>query len=544
VLVSDPKCKASILNRQYQSVFSKEGSSEILTPADISSPAMPEINISRDGVLKLLLNLKENKASGPDMIPPRVLKSAAHPISFCLELIFKASLATGTVPNDWKQANITPVFKKGERFKPSNYRPVSLTCICSKLLEHIVVSNMMSHFDSHNILADCQHGFRSKRSCETQLIGLTQELHEHLDNREQMDMIVLDFSKAFDKVPHKRLMSKLNNYGVCGPTYDWIRSFLMDRSQRVVVDGETSEWIHVESGVPQGTVLGPVLFLAYINDLPESVDSKVRLFADDCVMYRPITSTMDCELLQEDLSRLETWENKWLMSFNASKCSTITITRKLKKIDFEYAIHDTILERVKSATYLGVELSCDLTWSINIDKAANKANRQLAFIRRNLKIRNSKVKEIAYFGLVRPILEYCGTIWDPHQKKYQKKLEMVQRRAARFVLNRHHNTSSVTEMLKELKWELLEHRRNRARLTMFFKVQHALVAVPIPDCVQPPKRQRPGHPNQFRIPHCNTESYRQSFFPRALRQWNGLPPDITSQGSLPLFVTALSSHKF
>jgi hypothetical protein len=163
--------------------------------------------------------LKENKASGPDHISPRVLKAAANPISFCLERIFHASMSTGTVPKDWTQANITPVFKKGERFKASNYRPVSLTCICSKLLEHIVVSNMMSHFDQNDTLVDCQHGFRSKRSCETQLLSLTQELHQNLEDYEQVDMVVLDFSKAFDKVPHKRLMSKLWNYGIRGKTH-------------------------------------------------------------------------------------------------------------------------------------------------------------------------------------------------------------------------------------------------------------------------------------------------------------------------------------
>jgi hypothetical protein len=234
------------------------------------------------------------------------------------------------------------------------------------------------------------------------------------------------------------------------------------------------------------------------------------------------------------------------MSFNASKCNSITITRKVKKIDSEYSLHSTVLERVKNATYLGIELSCDLTWSTNIVKAANKANRQLAFIRRNLKILNSKVKETAYFGLVRPILEYGATIWDPHHKKYKKKLEMIQRRAARFVLNRYHiiTPGCVTKMLDELQWELLEHRRSRARLNMFFKVQHALIAIPIPNCVKAKKRQRPGYPNQYQIPQCNTDSYKESFFPRTLKQWNGLPPAITSQSSPSLFSTALSSHSF
>ena len=240
LLISDSKAKAGILNRQYQSVFSREDPSDIPAPSGTPYPPMPQINISRNGILKQLLDLKINKASGPDLIPPRVLKAAANPISFCLERIFQASLSTGIVPNDWRQANITPVFKKGERFKASNYRPVSLTCICSKLLEHIVVSNMMSHFEENSILADCQHGFRSKRSCETQLLSLTQELHQNLEDNEQVDMVVLDFSKAFDKVPHKRLMSKLWNYGVRGNTHGWIESFLMNRTQRVIVDGESS----------------------------------------------------------------------------------------------------------------------------------------------------------------------------------------------------------------------------------------------------------------------------------------------------------------
>jgi hypothetical protein len=544
LLVSDSKAKAGILNRQYESVFSREDSSNIPAPSDPPSPPMPEIEISRNGILKQLQDLKVDKASGPDLIPPKILKAAANPISFCLERIFQASLSTGTVPDDWKQANITPVFKKGERFKASNYRPVSLTCICSKLLEHIVVSNLMAHFDKHDILVDCQHGFRSKRSCETQLLGLVQELHQNLEDKEQVDMVVLDFSKAFDKVPHKRLMTKLWNYGVKGNTHGWIESFLMNRTQRVVVDGESSDWADVKSGVPQGTVLGPVLFLAYINDLPSSVQAHTRLFADDCVMYRSVKSNEDHASLQQDLRNLELWEQKWCMTFNADKCSTITITRKKKPLNFSYELHSQILERVDSATYLGVELSSDLTWARHIDKTTAKANRQLAFIRRNLPIRNTTVKSAAYIGLVRPILEYCAPVWNPHHKKYISQIEMVQRRAARFVCSRYHNTSSVTEMLGKLQWESLEHRRIRAGLMVFYKIQFSLVAIPLPAIVVRPEKPRPGYPHQYRIPYCNTESYKNSYFPRIIRQWNSLPATIACQGSLPLFKTALSSHSF
>ena len=226
-----------------------------------------------------------------------------------------------------------------------------------------------------------------KRSCETQLLSLAQELHQNLEDKEQIDMVVLDFSKAFDKVPHKRLMAKLHNYGIKSPTHNWIESFLVNRKQRVVVDGEESEWADVQSGVPQGTVLGPILFLAFINDLPDSVKANTRLFADDCVVYRSVKSDEDCEALQSDLAHLEEWERKWCMHFNPDKCNTISITRKKKRINFQYTLHGQNLKRVDSATYLGVELQSDLTWSKHINKTAMKANRQLGFLKRNIPIK-------------------------------------------------------------------------------------------------------------------------------------------------------------
>ena len=355
---------------------------------------------------------------------------------------------------------------------------------------------------------------------------------------------VLDFSKAFDKVPHKRLMAKLQNYGVRGNTHGWIESFLTNRTQRVVVDGQASDWANVQSGVPQGTVLGPILFLAFINDLPSAVQARTRLFADDCVIYRSIKSRDDCAALQQDLAQLELWEKKWCMSFNPDKCNSISITRKKNTIDHSYMLHGQVLEHVNSATYLGVQLTSDLTWSNHINRTTAKANKQLGFLKRNLPIHNPKLKEMAYIGLVRPILEYCAPVWDPHHKKYINEIEMVQRRAARFALNEYDRTSSVTEMLNRLNWESLEHRRRKARLVVFYKIQYFLIAVPIPPIVIRPDNPRPGYPHHFRIPYCSTEAYKQSFFPRTIKNWNDLPYSIACQGSLTLFQTALSSHSF
>jgi hypothetical protein len=206
----------------------------------------------------VLKNLDPSKTNGPDEIPARILKEyecVPHLASF-----YNFSQSRGKVPSDWRQANVTPVFKKGEKYLVSNYRPVSLTCICCKVLEHIVMSNMLKHLEVHNILVDCQHGFRSKRSCETQLIPLTHEITNHLHSGIQNDLIILDFSKAFDKVPQKKLLCKLDNYGIRNTTLRWIGSFLNNRMQQVVLDGESSSKLPIVSGVPQGSVLGTFSF--------------------------------------------------------------------------------------------------------------------------------------------------------------------------------------------------------------------------------------------------------------------------------------------
>ena len=542
LLVSDSKSKARILNHQYQSVFSKEDSADIPEPNEPESPTMPEIVVTEEGVFKQLSTLQENKASGPDKIPSRILKAAAKPLSRCLTLLYNSSLKSGSLPHDWRTANITPIFKKGERFKPSNYRPVSLTCICSKVIEHIIVSQLLDHFDKYSILSNCQHGFRSQHSCETQLISLTQELHETLEEKSQVDMIVLDFSKAFDKVPHQRLMKKLWNYSVRGQTHSWIKSFLMNRLQRVMVDGENSEWVKVESEVPQGTVLGPVLFLSYINDLPKSVKhSHVRLFADDCVLYRQVKSESDCELLQDDLQNLEKWEQKWSMSFNPSKCNSINITRK-QKITHNYSLHNQTLDNVKSTTYLGVELASDLTWSNHINKTCAKGNKQLAFLRRNLQVKNREIKSSAYIGLVRPSVEYCSTIWDPHFHKYIDNIEKIQRRAARFVFSVYRRKAPVTAMINNLGWESLELRRRKARLTMFFKIQQNLVAIPLPPFIIRPARPKPDLPHVFRVVYASTESYRNSFSIRTIKDWNRLPVSTGTLVTLSSFKDAISPN--
>jgi hypothetical protein len=334
------------------------------------------------------------------------------------------------------------------------------------------------------------------------------DITNNLDVGRQTDCLIMDFNKAFDKVSHCLLTHKLDHYGVRGKSNIWIRNFLSNRKQTVVVEGETSDYINVESGIPQGSVLGPSLFL-YINDMPENIKSTVRLFADDTIVYLTITSDVDRLHLQEDLDRLAHWEQTWKMSFHPEKCNVLSITKKRNPVTNCYILHGHQLEQVQSAKYLGVSIT-------NICK---KASNTLSFLKRNLNISNSNLKEKAYQSLVRPTLEYACTTWNPYHQNNKHRIEMVQRRAARYVKNRYHNTSgsSVTEIIGQLQWTSLEERRKTARLILLYKISNGLVKIDAPDrLITPTRFSRNMHRKSFQIPACHTTARRETFYPRTI----------------------------
>ena len=347
-------------------------------------------------------------------------------------------------------------------------------------------------------------------------------------------------------VRHQRLLQKLNFYGIRGNILDWITQWLTSRTQRVVVDGEESEHVHVKSGVPQGTVLGPLMFLIYINDIADNInfETHIRLFADDCVLYRAIHSTNDSKCLQEDLDSLTDWATRWQMSFNTAKCSILRVTTKKNPLLHSYKMNNDDLNSVKHHPYLGIELTHNLKWTNHINNITLKANKALWFIRRNLWRCPASIKQQMYFALVRPILEYASVIWDPHTSADIQKVEMVQRRAARFVNNNYKKSEgTVTDLLTKMNWQTLEQRRKNARLIILFKIQNQDIAVPIPDYIQRPKasQTRQYHATKFRVMAPRSNAYKFSFFPRTILDWNSLPSSLLDCKKLDIFKTGLSN---
>ena len=472
-----------------------------------------KLHISNSGVLDQLNKLNPSKAQGPDGIPPWFLNTYAAQLAPILQNIFQLSVDSSQVPEAWKNANVTAIYKKGSRAEAANYRPILLTSVASKLLEHIIHSHVMKHLEKHNILTDSQRGFRAKMSTETQLIQTIHDISKSLDKKEIVDMAILDFTKAFDKVPHKRRIHKLNYYGITGSIATWIETFLTGRTQQVVVNGATSSSTIVTSGVPQGTVLGPLLFLLYINDLPDNLSTSVRLFADDCILYTPIRTQNDSSLLQNDLLKLQKWQDTWLMKFNPDKCYTMTLATRTPTSNM-YTFCGQTLTSVTYHCYLGIHLSNTLNWTNQTKVASTKAQQTLGVIRRNLNKCPTHIKAVAYTSLVRPILEYASAAWDPHSQHNINTLERIQRQAARFCKNNYsREPGSVTKLLQELGWETLQARRKHKRITTLYKMEHNIIHIPLDQYIIHNTRCSRKHNSQFLQIRHSSNTFGESFSP-------------------------------
>ena len=344
---------------------------------------MPEISITKDDVVNEISSINKDKSCGPDEIEIKMLQELIEHVADPITNLLLKSVDQGILPDDWKEAIVTPVFKKGAKNIAENYRPISLTSIICKILESIIKKQIVKHLIDEKLFANEQHGFIKGRSVTTQLLKFLDICTQIYAAGGVVDVIYLDFAKAFDTVPHRRLLAKLEAYGIHGKVLNWIKEFLKDRKQRVRVNGEYSEAASVMSGIPQGSVLGPILFLVFINDLPPEVESDAMLFADDSKIYRLIQTIEDSLQLQNDIDNLVEWTNKWLLEFNLSKCHVLSIGEIENIVHAHYyMMKNHVLEHVFEERDLGVVIDSQLTFDEHINQKIKKANAMVGLIRR------------------------------------------------------------------------------------------------------------------------------------------------------------------
>ena len=536
--ITNDKDKANELNNFFSSVFTKDENDEFPDYSTNIDSSISDIVVTENKVKLLLKQLNVSKSTGPDNFHPRFLKETADNISYPITVIFNKSLSEGILPNEWKLANVTSIFKSGDKTKSSNYRPISITSILCRMLESIIKSAIMEHCKDSNLFTDSQYGFRERRGCILQLLTVFDTWSKYIDSDIPVDTVFLDFKKAFDSVPHKRLLYKLERLGVSGNVLKWISSFLSNRQQRVVINGQSSEWTDVSSGVPQGSVLGPLLFIMYVNDLPDEVQSFTKLFADDAKLYKDLQNLEDFEMIQDDLNKLCQWTIKWLMIFNVEKCKVMHIGRENPR--FEYEMTDKqgstkVLKSVEIEKDLGVYVQENLKFEKHISLTINRANKLVGLIKRTFSYLDQETLLTLYKTIIRPIIDYGNIIWFPVLKKDIRAVENVQRRLTRLLPELSH--LSYEERLRELNLTTLHYRRYRMDMIQVFKILNNIDDVKMDGMFEYSEINTRGHSKKLVKPRALKTLRLNSFCVRTIDRWNDLTEEIMTSTTVLSFKT-------
>ena len=532
---------ANRLNDYFSSVFTTEDCSNIPMPEQIFKG-----NLLNEGLLGLeitsqmveikLEKLGVNKCPGLDGIHPKLLYELRREIADPLTKIYNCSLLTGIVPSQWREAGVTPLFKKGKKSETQNYRPVSLTSLICKIMESLLKDAILTHLEKFKLIRNSQHGFTKGRSCLTNLLDFLEEVTATVDEGTPVDIIYLDFAKAFDKVPHQRLTHKLLAHGVGGNIQRWVKNWLEDRKQKVCVNKTYSEWQKVRSGVPQGSVLGPLLFLIYINDLDMEIVSKVGKFADDTKMCRGVALESEVQILRQDLNRMYKWSTDWQMLFNSDKCTVMHVGKN--NAEHEYQLGEKILKKSKQETDLGIVMDDNGKSAGQCAKAVKKANAVLGMIKRNIHYKSKDVVVKLYKSLVRPRLEYCIQAWCPYLKKDIDKIEKVQRRATRMIEG--YWELSYEDRLEKTGLIPLDKRRIRGDLIQVFKMMKGFDRVDFSKFFELSRiKNTRGHCYKLSKKRCKGERRRNFFTQRVINHWNKLPQEVVDADSVNCFKNRL-----
>ena len=532
--------KAECLNDYFASISSVDDSNVSLPCYNFKTQnKLNSFEISEDEIIELIKLLPLNKACGHDLISHRMLKPVAKSVAKPLSILYNRSLNEGVYPDVWKVANITPIFKKGDKSLVSNYRPVSLLSCCGKLFERLVFKNMYNFFLENNLLYKYQSGFLPNHSTSYQLVDIYHHICQTFDNKQYSCMVFCDISKAFDRVWHRGLLFKLKENGIDGQLLLWLTSYLNNRSQRVVFQATESSLKTISAGVPQGSVLGPLLFLIYVNDIAESLLSLTRLYADDSSLYYSASSVQDIEgIINHDLTMISHWAQQWLVNFNPSKTEAMFFSLRGYETLPSLYFNNTQINFVDSHKHLGLTLSNDGKWSEHIENILCTASKTVGIMRKLKYSIGRKALNQIYLSYVRPILEYSCLVWNGCTDQNANSLEKLQNEAARIVTGLTRSVS-LENLYRECGWESLKHRRTMQQYYFMYKVNNNSVPSYINDLFPPNVRERTNYNLRNRedlsVPYSRTEIMKKSCIPSSISLWNQLDWNLKNAPSLTAF---------
>jgi len=533
---------AAALNNHFAKSFTVD-SHELIDFPKRSPVMMPPVVLTPEVIEPYLQSQKLSLSFGADGLPPMFFKNCAKSLSVPLSLIFSKSYSTGSIPSIWRSAFVTPIYKgSGSAHSPDNYRPISLTCIASKIMELIIRDNIISFLLSNGLLSSAQHGFLPGKSTTSQLLETLNDWSMSLDDGNNIDCVYLDFSKAFDSINHSKLIAKATAYGIDDLTVAWIKDFLCDRRQCVKVNGVLSDWLPCPSGVPQGSVLGPLMFVLFVNDLPDVVhNATVKMYADDVKLYMPVCDIASHAMLQADLNRIVAWANTWQLKLNAKKC---ILFRLQPVLDLpSYMLNETVLSMPGVVKDLGVYMTPKLDFTYHCNHIANIAFRRCHLILSAFATRDHAFLLRMYTTYVRPLLEYSSQVWSPHLLCNINKIESVQRHFLKSFPGL--RNLSYSERLQVLNLQSLEVRRLRADCLFLQKIRLGYVNIPfaslftLQSAVASRRGLRSGN-NILHIPYSHLNLRTFAYPIRAAKLWNSLPVSVTDNNvSLTLFKNSL-----
>ena len=506
---------------------------------------LSSVRFSQDDIAKITQNLDPNKAHGHDNITIHMLKICGSSIYKPLEMIFKQCIETGFFPSEWKKANIVPIHKKGDKQTLENYRPVSLLPICGKILERLMFNEMFNFFIENKLISSNQSGFKPGDSCINQLLSITHEIYKSFDMALEVRSVFLDISKAFDKVRHDGIIYKLTQNGISGNLLNLLEDFLKERKQRVVLNGQVFTWKNINAGVPQGSILGPLLFLIYINDLTEGPTTNVKLFADDTSLFSVIHDTQtSANDLNKDLKIINNWAFQWKMNFNpdpAKQAHEVIFSRKAKEIYHPPLVfNNTSVSQSSSQKHLGVIHDSKLIFDEHLKMVSLKISKTLGLLRKLHKLLPRSALITIYKAFVRPHLDYGDILYDQaYNMSFHHKLESIQYNACLEITGATRG-SSKGKLYEELGLESLQLRHWYRKLGMFYKIyknkspQYLFKLIP-------EKTHAYATRNVDNIPcfKIRYNFFKNSFFPSTIIEWNNLDPTLRNSKSFVVFKNSI-----